>query len=289
MIPYNSIKVNHKRKLRYKERRRGKGERRRSCHDGEGEKKGEIWFTTLPMFTNANGKRKCRRMRPPAVILIMRRKMAFSAPFSVSWQGNPLPVLFLLSCVRNAPFCGMPRCRFSGFRSLASFSFFLLSVPLCFCPSSFCLRSSSFSSFSFFFFQGKGGEICHSACGRGKNEEGKVTFAFSFFFPERRKEMRSFRFMMKGKEKRTFSVLFSSSASAKKHSFRSFFFFLKKGSVLSPVFARWRKGRFTVVFFFFFLLSVRKRQTIPAYGRWRSLLFSFRFQEKKRRHNDFRQ
>ena len=63
-----------------KKEREGEG-RRRSCHDGEGEKKGEIWFTTLPMFTNANGKRKCRKMHRPAVIPIMRRKMAFSAPF----------------------------------------------------------------------------------------------------------------------------------------------------------------------------------------------------------------
>ena len=203
-------------------------------------------------------------------------------------DGNPLPVLFLLSCVRNVPFCDIFRCRFSSFRSLASFSFSLLSVPFCFCPS------SVFSSFSFFFL--------------GKNEEGKVTFAFLFLFvcsPEEGKEsvllflsssrkgerecVLSFCFMIKGKEKRTLSVLFSSSASDKRQerkAFIPFFLFLFKEGIRPLVRLCSEMGRKVhrcFLFLFFFLLSVRKRQTIPAYGRWRSLLFSFRFQEKKRR------
>lgn len=97
-----------------------------------------------------------------------------------------------------------------------------------------------------------------------------MTFAFLFLFvcsPEEGKEsvllflsssrkgerecVLSFCFMIKGKEKRTLSVLFSSSASDKKHSFRSFFFFLKKESVLSPVSVQRWEGRFIVAFFFF--------------------------------------
>ena len=105
-----------------------------------------------------------------------------------------------------------------------------------------------------------------------KNEERKATFAFSFFFPERRNEMRSF-FLFHDERKREKNIL------------RSFFFFLKKESVLSPASVWGWEGRFIAAFFlfFFFLLSVRKRQTIHAYGCWRSLLFSFRLQEKKRR------
>lgn len=123
--------------------------------------------------------------------------------------GNPLPVLFLLSCVRNAPFCGVSRCRFSHPfpvpRSLSFFSFSLLSAQLRFCPSSFCLRSSIFSSF--FFFSGRR-EIRHSVCGRKrmKKERRRSLFLSS----SRKGEMKcvlSFCFMMKGKEKRTSSVL----------------------------------------------------------------------------------
>ena len=177
---------------------------------------------------------------------------------------------------------------------------FVLLPSVCVLPSS--------RLFLFFFFQGKGGEIRHSVCGRGKNEEGKVTFAFLFLFvcsPEEGKEsvllflsssrkgerecVLSFCFMIKGKEKRTLSVLFSSSASDKRQERKAFipFFLLLFKEGIRPL-ARLcsemgRKVHRCFLFLFFFLLSVRKRQTIPAYGRWRSLLFSFRFQEKKRR------
>lgn len=180
-----------------------------------------------------------------------------------------------------------------SFRSFSFLSFFLL-------PAFFHLLVFFFFSF----FREKGDPPFRLR--QGKNEEGKVTFAFLFLFvcsPEEGKEsvllflsssrkgerecVLSFCFMIKEKEKRTFSVLFSSSASDKKHSFRSFFFFLKKESVLSPASVRRWEGRFIAAFFFFsfFLLSERKRKMISACVCWRSLLFSFRLQEKKRRYN----
>ena len=98
--------------------------------------------------------------------------------------------------------------------------------------------------------------------------------------------------MIKGKEKRTFSVLFSSSASDKRQERKAFVpFFLfpfKEGSrpLARLCLGRGRKVHRCFLFLFFFLLlSERKRKMISAYGCWRSLLFSFRLQEKKRRYN----
>ena len=137
-----------------------------------------------------------------------------------------------------------------------------------------------------------------------------MTFAFLFLFvcsPEEGKEsvllflsssrkgerecVLSFCFMIKGKEKRTFSVLFSSSASDKKHSFRSFFFFLKKESVLSLASVWGGEGRIIVVFFFFsfFFCLYEKGKRFLHMDAGVLFFFLFRLQDKKRRHNDFRQ
>ena len=142
-----------------KKKREGEG-RRRSCYDGEGEKKGEIWFTTLPMFTNANGKRKCRKMRRPADIPIVRRKTAFSAPVSCVLAENPLSAPFLLSCVRNTPFCDMFRCRFSHPFPFFPFLFIFVLLP------SVCVFPSSRLFLFLFSFSGEGRFAISSAAGK---------------------------------------------------------------------------------------------------------------------------
>lgn len=194
-----------KTEIQRKKEREGE-RRRRSCHDGEGEKKGEIWFTTFPMFTNANGKRKCRKMRRPAVISGIRQKNGVLRPVSCFLTGIPLPVLFLLSCVRNVPFCGVSRCRFSRpfpvLRSPSSFSFFPSFRSFSFL--SFFLLSAFFHLLVFFFFQGRRDPLFH--LWQGKNEEGKVRFAFLFLFvcsPEEGGGRKAccFFFLLLGKER----------------------------------------------------------------------------------------
>lgn len=295
-----------KTEIQRKKEREGEG-RRRSCHEGERGGKGEIWFTTLPMFTNANGKRKCRKMRRPAVIPVMRRKMAFSAPRFL----RPGRILFLL--LFCSPASGM---RLSATCSVAvsPILFPSLALPLLYpfpffppifvfvlLPSVCVLPSSRLFLFSLFFFQGRERSAIPSAA--GKNEEGKVRFAFlflfvcspeegkgkrtafSFFFSKRRKEMRSF-FLFHDERKGEKNILrsFSSSASDKKHSFRSFFFFLKKESVLSSVSVRGWEGRFIAAFFFFsFFFCLYEKGKRFLHMDAGVLFFFFRFQEKKRR------
>lgn len=130
---------------------------------------------------------------------------------------------------------------------LSPFSFFPFLFVFVLLPSVCVLPSSRL--FSFFFFQGEGRSAIPSAAGKECRRKGDVCLSFSFvlfsrrgegkrtvfsfFFSERREGMRSFRFMMKGKEKRTFSVLFSSSASDKRQERKAFipFFFLFFSSV----------------------------------------------------------
>ena len=135
---------------------------------GKGREYGLILCPTSHMFTNANGKRKCRKMRRLAGITIMRRKIAFSAPVSCVLAG----ILFLFfSC---SPASGM---RLSAvypvavspilFPSLAlslfsPFPFFPPSFVFVLLPSACVLPSSRLFSF----FQGEGRSAIPSAAGK---------------------------------------------------------------------------------------------------------------------------
>ena len=119
---------------------------------GKGREYGLILCPTSPMFTNANGKRKCRKMRRPAGIPIMRRKIAFSAPVSCFLTG----ILFLFfSCFPASGMC------LSATSFVAVSPAFVLSLlsPFPFFPFLFVfVLLPSSRLFLFSFFRERGGD-----------------------------------------------------------------------------------------------------------------------------------
>lgn len=147
------------------------------------------------MFTNANGKRKCRKMRRLAGIPIMRRKIAFSAPVSCALAESSSCSFFAL-LRQECAFLRHVLLPFLPSFSRPSFSRFFLLFPsfrslfvFILLPSACVLPSSRLFLFSLSFFREGGYPPFHLR--QGKNEEGKVTFAFLFLFvcsPEEGKE-----------------------------------------------------------------------------------------------------
>ena len=135
---------------------------------GKGREYGLILCPTSPMFTNANGKRKCRKMRRPAGIPIMRRKIAFSAPVScVLAESSSCSFSALLR--QECAFLRHVLLPFLPSFSRPSLSLFFILFPSfrSFSFLSFFLLSAFFHLLVFFFFLFSGRrEIRHSVCGR---------------------------------------------------------------------------------------------------------------------------
>lgn len=180
-VGFSHIFVNHKWKPRYTERRRGKereGEgRRRSCHEGERGKRAKYGSPLFPCLLMRMGSGNAGGCAVLPSSLSWGEKW-HSQPRFLLPDGNPLPVLSLLSCARNVPFCSAFRCRFSGLRSLALLLFpsFRSSLLL-----SFFLLSAFFHLLVFFFFQGEGRSVIPFAVGKEWRRKGDIRLSFWLF------------------------------------------------------------------------------------------------------------